>query len=85
MRQSIVKNNNGRQVIYTDEPLNLKPVVDFLPPPEDLILKDDTVKITIGLSRKSVDFFKKSARRQGGKYQAMIRKVLDLYAARHHA
>ena len=57
-------------------------VEDFLPPPESLVLKDDTVKVTISLTKKSVDFFKNSARRQGVPYQTMIRRVLDLYSDR---
>lgn len=53
--------------------------VDFLPPPEDLILKENTVKVTISLSQSSVEFFKKHAQRQHPPCQAMIRKALDLY------
>jgi hypothetical protein len=32
---------------------------DFLPSPEELALKDETVKVTISLSKTSIDFFKK--------------------------
>ena len=58
-------------------------VEDFLPPPEDLIFRDDTVKVTISLTQKSIDFFKESAKKQGVPYQSMIRRVLDLYARRY--
>jgi predicted DNA binding CopG/RHH family protein len=39
--------------------------------------------VTIGLSKESVAFFKKQARRQGTPYQKMIRKLIDLYVDRH--
>jgi predicted DNA binding CopG/RHH family protein len=54
---------------------------DFLPAPHLLVLKDDKVKVTISLSRKSVDYFKKEAKRHRTSYQKMIRKVIDLYAS----
>ena len=68
---------------YTDEPLGrLEVVEDFLPPPEQLVLKEDGVKITISLSRKSVDFFKARAAASKVPYQRMIRTLLDSYAER---
>lgn len=68
---------------YTDEPMGkVKVIPDFLPSPEELALKDETVKVTIALSRASVDFFKKEARKHNTQYQKMIRRLLDEYAAR---
>jgi len=58
-------------------------IPDFLPPPDRLVLKEETVKVTISLSRPSVEFFKKRARAQRTPYQRMIRRVLDLYAERY--
>ena len=58
-------------------------VRDFLPPPEDLAFKEDQVKVTIGLSKSSIDFFKKEARKHHTQYQRMIRRLLDLYVAQH--
>lgn len=58
-------------------------VEDMLPPPEELVLRDETVKVTISLTKKSVDFFKHAAKQQGVPYQTMIRKVLDLYRQRY--
>ncbi|MFA5156313.1 MAG: CopG family transcriptional regulator [Candidatus Omnitrophota bacterium] len=55
-------------------------VKDFLPPPEELIFPEESAKITISLSRKSIEFFKRAARQHHQKYQCMIRQVLDLYA-----
>ncbi|MFO8084677.1 MAG: hypothetical protein R6U27_10205 [Desulfobacterales bacterium] len=47
----------------TDEPIGkVKVITDFLPSPEELALKDETVKVTITLSKTSIDFFKKEAR-----------------------
>jgi predicted DNA binding CopG/RHH family protein len=41
------------------------------------------VKVTIALSRRSVDFFKREARKNNTQYQRMIRRLLDTYTARH--
>ena len=71
---------------YTDEPIGrIEVIKDFLPPPDQLILKDDGVKITISLSKRSVDFFKAHARKSRTSYQRMIRRVLDEYAGHHSA
>jgi hypothetical protein len=35
----------------------LRIVDDFLPSPEDLVFKEENVKVTITLSKSSVDFF----------------------------
>ncbi len=70
------------KIKYTNEPLEMQVVEDFLPPPSQLALKQDTVKVTIGLSKPTVDFFKAQARRNHTQYQKMIRRLLDLYAAR---
>ena len=68
---------------YSDEPLGeIRVINDFLPPPSELVFKEDTVKVTLGLSRRSVDFFKKQAKKHGTQYQKMIRRLLDLYVTR---
>ena len=54
-------------------------VEDFLPPPELLIPKEETKKITITLSKRSINFFKEVSRKTHVPYQQMIRKVLDTY------
>jgi len=72
------------KIKYTDEPMGeLKVVKDFLPPPHELVFEEDTVKVTISLSRSSVDFFKREARRNHTAYQKMIRRLLDVYASRY--
>ena len=73
---------------YEDAPADLAEAIeqaewipDFLPSPDQLVLKEETVRVTLNLNRRSVDFFKMKARENGVPYQGMIRKVLDLYAA----
>jgi hypothetical protein len=61
----------------------LRPARDFLPPPDELVLRDDGVKVTLTLSRGSVEFFKREARRSRVPYQRMIRALVDEYAKRH--
>ena len=72
------------RIKYVDEPMGkLKVIRDFLPPPEELALKENKVKITISLSRSSIDFFKKEAKRNRTSYQKMIRRVIDSYASHY--
>jgi len=69
---------------YTDESLGeLRVVDDFLPSPEELAFRDEQVKVTIGLSKTAVDFFKQEAKRHHTQYQKMIRRLLDAYVAHH--
>ncbi|MCR4331402.1 MAG: hypothetical protein NUV34_01645 [Sulfuricaulis sp.] len=72
------------KIKYTDEPIGkLKVVEDFLPPPEDLVFRDEGVKVTIALSKRSVDFFKSEAAKHHTQYQRMIRRLLDTYAQQY--
>jgi predicted DNA binding CopG/RHH family protein len=72
------------KITYTNEPLGeLKVIPDFLPAPEELVFQDDTVKITITLSRSSVEFFKREAKKHHTQYQKMIRRLLDVYTQKH--
>ena len=67
---------------YTDEPMgDVRVVKDFLPPPDQLVLNDENVKITISLRKSSVDFFKREAQKNHTSYQKMIRQVIDLYTS----
>ena len=73
-----------KKIKYTNEPMGkLKIVEDFLPPPEKLILKENNRKVTISLSKSSVDFFKEIAKKNNTQYQKMIRNVLDFYATHY--
>ncbi|WP_423064293.1 CopG family transcriptional regulator [Candidiatus Paracoxiella cheracis] len=70
-----------KKIKYTDEPIgDVKVVKDFLPSPSELVLKGDTVKVTLSLTKESVDFFKKEAKNHHTQYQKMIRNLLDQYA-----
>jgi len=70
------------KIKYTDEPMGkVKVLKDFLPSPAELALKEETVKVTISLSRASVDFFKNEAKKYNTQYQKMIRRLLDEYTA----
>ena len=74
----------SEKIRYTDEPLGkLRVVPDFLPRPEDLVFRDEAVKVTMALSKRSVDFFKSEARKHHTQYQRMIRRLLDAYAEHH--
>jgi len=69
---------------YTDEALGkVRIVEDCLPSPEELAFRDEQVKVTIGLSKTAVDFFKKEAKRHHTQYQKMIRRLLDAYVTHH--
>ena len=41
------------------------------------------MKVTIALSRESVEFFKQEARKHHTQYQKMIRRLLDVYTQAH--
>jgi O6-methylguanine-DNA--protein-cysteine methyltransferase len=69
------------KIKYTDEPLGeIKIVQDFLPSPSELAFREESVKVTISLSKKSVEFFKTEASKHHTQYQRMIRQLLDSYA-----
>lgn len=58
-------------------------VKDFLPPPSELALTEENVKITISLKKSSVEFFRREAQKHHTKYQRMIRELLDRYASQY--
>jgi hypothetical protein len=69
---------------YTGEPIGAVEIMeDFLPPPDRLVLKEDGVKVTISLSKRSVEFFKAHAAKSQVPYQRMIRSLLDGYASKY--
>ncbi len=55
----------------------------LLPSPEELALKEDTEKVTISLSKSSVEFFKTEAWKNKTRYQKVIRRMLDVYTDAH--
>jgi predicted DNA binding CopG/RHH family protein len=77
-----------KKTIYTNAPSGIgnaieksKIIKDFLPPPEKLVFKEENVKVTLELSKRSVGLFKKYAHKRGIKYQRMIRNLVDQYAS----
>ena len=69
---------------YAEEPMgDLRVIKDFLPPPDQLVLKEENVKVTISFKKSSVDFFKEEARKHKTSYQRMIRQVVDWYASHY--
>ncbi len=74
-----------KRIKYTDEPIGeLRVVKDFLPRPEQLSFKEEQgVKITMVLSKSSVEFFKRAAHKYHTPYQKMIRRLLDAYAQKY--
>lgn len=71
----------SKKIRYTDEPIEAKVIDDFLPSPAELAREEEKVKVTLNLSKTSVDFLKKEAKKQGMKYQTMIRNLVDYYVA----
>ena len=78
-----MKNKNA----YKKAPQNIanaikfsEDIKDFLPPPEELVRKEEVIKITLNLNKESVKFFKEKSEKMGVPYQTMIKKVIDLYA-----
>jgi len=69
----------SKRIKYTNEPIQAGVVRDFLPSPDELVVSEEGVKVTISLSRRSVDFFKAVAERNHTSYQRMIRRLLDEY------
>jgi predicted DNA binding CopG/RHH family protein len=47
------------------------------------VFKDNTIKVTISLSKESVDFFKSESKKYHTQYQKMIRRLLDEYMLAH--
>ena len=79
----------GETAHYEEDPFGLgdtqlETVADFLPSPEQLVLKEpETEKVTIALSKDSLSFFRQKGKELGAPYQRMIRNLLDAYVAQH--
>jgi len=74
----------SEKIIYTDEPIgNVKVIADFLPSPAELAFNEEAVKVTLALSKKSIDFFKSEAAKNHTQYQRMIRRLVDSYVEAH--
>jgi hypothetical protein len=65
---------------YTDEPIGeIEILPDFLPSPAELAFREEGVKVTLALSKKSIEFFKSEATKHQTQYQRMIRRLIDAY------
>lgn len=74
----------NKRIKYTNEPIGEPRVIrDFLPSPEELAFREEEVKVTISLSKRSVEFFKAEAEKAHTQYQPMIRRLLDAYVDAH--
>lgn len=72
---------SNRTVKYTEGEIGrVRVVEDFLPSPDTLVTREENVKVTLSLSRRSVDFFKHAAKQHKVPYQRMIRALVDAYA-----
>lgn len=77
-RKKIKKQPHDDLDFKSVDPKQLVRVPDFLPPPSELA-KAKTL-ITMNMDQKTLEFFKRIAKKKGGKYQAMMREVLSRYA-----
>lgn len=67
-----------------DMPIGKVTIIDdFLPSPEELVFGEEKQKITISLSKDSIDFFKQLAKAHHTKYQPLIRKLLEKYVEKY--
>ena len=67
--------------IEADFPIGqLTRIKDILPPPEKLVVPEDTIKVTLLLSKSSIRFFKQQAAQHRTNYQRMLRVLVDRYA-----
>jgi predicted DNA binding CopG/RHH family protein len=74
----------SRKTTLSDKPIGkLTRVKDFLPPPSQLVPREETVKVTLALSKESVEFFKEKAKKNKVPYQRMIRSLVDQYVGQH--
>ena len=74
----------GTKMKYTNESLgDVKVIKDFLPSPAELSFNEEAVKVTLSLSKKSIDFFKSEAAKNHTQYQRMIRRLVDAYVTSH--
>ncbi len=72
-----------KTIKYTEGEIgNINIIEDFLPPPSELAFKEENMKITISLTKETVNFFKDEAKKHHTQYQKMIRNLLDMYVAK---
>jgi predicted DNA binding CopG/RHH family protein len=67
------------KITYKNEPIEAKVIRDFLPRPENLVLNEKKERVTLTLTKSSLEFFKTAAKKHNASYQAMIRRLIDYY------
>jgi predicted DNA binding CopG/RHH family protein len=72
---------SGTTAACADDQEELRHAADLLPP-DRLVLREDTGKVTLALSRRSVAFLEREAAKQRAPYQRMMRALVDAYARR---
>ncbi len=72
-----------KKKMKSEFPKKFRVVEDFLPPPEELLPKEELEKILIALDKSVIDFFKRKAEHNDQKYQRLIREVLHRYYLLH--
>ena len=74
-----------KKIKYTEGEIGeVRVIPDFLPPPEELVLRVPAVKVTLSLSEESIAFFKREAKKRRVPYQRMIRALVDSYVERQN-
>ena len=68
------------KVKYTNEPISSRPTKDIFPSPEELMRSEEKQRVTLELTKSSLNFFKKIAQKNNASYQVMIRRLVDFYA-----
>lgn len=76
-----------KKIKYSNAPRDVSEAIkqseiiqDFLPLPDELVFKEDNIKVTLELSKRSVTLFKRYAKKKEFKYQRLLRNLVDLYA-----
>ena len=73
----------SKRAIKSDFPIGkLTRIKDVLPAPDKLVIREETIKVTLLLNKSSVTFFKHQAARHRTKYQRMLRELVDRYTER---
>jgi len=67
-----------KKITYKDVSFGpVQRIKDFLPAPEQLVLREKNVRVTLNLSMASVDYFKGLGHKNHIPYQKLIRRLLD--------
>jgi predicted DNA binding CopG/RHH family protein len=77
-----MRSHRNRTKYKAEEIGRVRLVEDFLPAPADLVPREENVKVSLFLSRRSLDFFKREAKKRRVPYRRMIRALVDTYVER---